>query len=391
MTRPGRLIAVVCLAEVSGMAAYAAFAANLPALTASWSLTAAQAGWISGAFYAGYALSVPVLVGLTDRVPPRIIYLPAMFATAAGALGFAVLADGFWTAVICQLIMGAGLAGTYMPGLRWLTDALSGASRARAAAFFTASYALGAGLSFALLGLLASRYGWRLSLALATLGPLLAATLMALFGPPTFARPARVLAKGRIGRIFRDRVTMAYAVAYGAHNFELFGLWSWAVAFLAFTQADGVNPALLTATLTLVLLPASVLGNEVALKIGRRRWIVGVLAMSGFMACWIGFLPAAAPPLVVAGALVLYGGLAAAESGALTAAVVERADDEIRGAVMSLYSTIGFIGAFLGPIVFGMTLGWTTAPGSWGWAFLSLGLVAWIGAVVVLRARDANA
>nr|WP_313521615.1 hypothetical protein [Brevundimonas diminuta] len=62
-----RMIAVVCLAEVLGMAAYAGFAANLPALSLVWSLSAAEAGWVSGAFYGGYALSVPVLVSLRLR------------------------------------------------------------------------------------------------------------------------------------------------------------------------------------------------------------------------------------------------------------------------------------------------------------------------------------
>ncbi|WP_312572548.1 MFS transporter [Brevundimonas sp.] len=388
VTSPGRRIAIVCLAEVVGMAPYAAFAANLPVLVPEWSLSMAQAGWISGAFYAGYALCVPLLVGLTDTVSSRSVYLPAMIATGAGALGFAALADGFWSAVAFQVVMGAGLAGTYMPGLRWLTDALAGAPRARAAAYYTASYALGAGLSFALVGFLASQFGWRLSLGLAGLGPIIAGAVMMIFGPPVAPRTRPVRDKGRLRRVLRDRTTMAYAFAYGAHNFELFGLWSWAVGFLAITQGDSINPALLTAALTLILLPASVLGNEVALRIGRRRWIVGVLALSGFVASWIGFLPLVAPPLLVAGALVIYGGLAAAESGAFTATVVERADDASRGAAMAVYSTVGFIGAFMGPIAFGTILGWTSGTAGWGLAFLSLGLVAWVGAAVVMRTTD---
>lgn len=381
-----RMIAVVCLAEVLGMAAYAGFAANLPALIQAWSLSAAEAGWVSGAFYGGYALSVPVLVSLTDRLSARTIYLPAMVATGVGGLGFAVFADGFWSAIVCQVVMGAGLAGTYMPGLRWLTDALAGAARARAAAFYTAAYALGAGMSFAVLGLLTPLLGWRIALGAAAMGPLLAFGLMLVAGPKSVPR-ARVVApnRARFARVLRDRTALAYALAYGAHNFELFGLWSWAVAFLAFAQIDGVNPAVLTATLTLILLPASVVGNELALRIGRRRWIVGVMALSGFVASWIGFLPGVAPPVFVVAALVLYGGLAAAESGALTAAVVERSDEASRGVTMAVYSTIGFVGAFLGPVVFGATLGQFSEPTNWGWAFLSLGLAVWIGAEMVRR------
>ena len=38
--------------------------------------------------------------------------------TAAGAIGFALWANGVWSAAMFQMVAGAGLAGTYMPGSR---------------------------------------------------------------------------------------------------------------------------------------------------------------------------------------------------------------------------------------------------------------------------------
>ncbi|MED5360088.1 MAG: hypothetical protein VYD85_16980 [Pseudomonadota bacterium] len=45
--------------------------ALLPALIAEWSLSNTEAGWVTGIFYAGYAMAVSVLVTLTDRIDPK--------------------------------------------------------------------------------------------------------------------------------------------------------------------------------------------------------------------------------------------------------------------------------------------------------------------------------
>ena len=73
-------------------------------------------------------------------------------------------------------------------------------------------------------------------------------------------------------------------------------------------------------------------GNEVALRIGRRRWILVVMAASGTSG--IAARASARPgtgPLVLA-LLVVYSMLVMAESGTLTAGLVAAAPDELRGA-----------------------------------------------------------
>jgi MFS family permease len=393
--KPKSLIALVCAAEVAGMAAYAGFVAQLPLLSAAWGLTASRAGWVSGAFYAGYALAVPILVTLTDRTDPLRVYLPSMLATALGALGFALLVDGFWSALLFQALMGAGLAGTYMPGLRLLTDRLEGAVQSRAVAFYTSSYAIGTGLSFALIGFLSALLGWRWAFGLAAIGPVAAfAVVGMLFHEQTRRQAADARAPGRLefGAALRDRAVLTRAVAYGAHNFELFGLWSWAVAFLtfAYTLRPGdpfqIEPTLVAALLTLLLLPASVGGNELALRIGRRRWIVGVMIGSAVLAPVVGFAAGAVASAALIALCLVYGLAVAAESGALTSSVVAIGDSRQRGAIMAVYSTVGFAGAFAGPLVFGWVLGGVGAETvtGWGAAFAAMGLGALAGPAALL-------
>ena len=106
--------------------------ALLPHYLAAWSLSATAAGWLIGAFFGAYVLAVPVLVALTDRVPGRRVYLFGALATAASHLGFAFLADGFWSAFLLRALAGLGWAGCYMPGLKAIADRLEGTAQSRA-------------------------------------------------------------------------------------------------------------------------------------------------------------------------------------------------------------------------------------------------------------------
>jgi MFS family permease len=389
------LIPLVCLAEVIGMAAYAGFPAQLLLLAESWQLSATDAGWISGAFYGGYALAVPILVPLTDRRGALPIYLPCMLLTAGSALAFALLVDGFWSAILMQMLMGIGLAGTYMPGLRLLTDRFEGRIRSRAVALYTSSYAVGTGLSFALIGLLSSGMGWRWAFGLAAVGPAVAFLLVALLfrrSPSGVQMEASVSGIASGWAVLKDRIVLSRAIAYSAHCFELFGLWSWAVAFLAFAysmrpgEGGQVSPALVTAALTVMLLPASVGGNEVSLRVGRVRWIVGVMSVSAICAMGLGFVVPHVGTWGVIALMLLYSWTTSAGSGALTSSLVEEARPEQRGAAMALYSTLGFAGAFAGPLVFGVALdrfGMSTVQG-WGAAFAAMGLAALVGPLALL-------
>ncbi len=391
---PRQLIALFCAAEISGMAGYAGFFAQVPALSSEWHLSALQAGVISGAFYGGYMVAVPTLVTLTDYGDPRRIYVLSMLASAAGAFGFSMLADGVVPAVLFHAVSGIGLAGTYMPGLRLLTDRLDGVSRSRAVAIYTGTYAVGTAGSFLLIGWISHFLGWRWAFALAALGPVSAALGVAGLCPPApgAAKPGLTPAVFDFRPVLTNSAVMARAVAYAAHNFELFGLWSWAVAFLSFAYrqypADVNRPgeAVVAAVLTLMLLPASVVGNEIAARIGPRRWIVRVMAVSAAFASVIGFLPGLVPAGLLIVLCVAYGITAAAESGALTASLVAVAQPGYRGMTLAVYSMVGFAGSCAGPIVFGLVLQLAGAArtAGWGAAFLAMGAGALAGPLALL-------
>ena len=391
-----RLVVLMCLAEVLSMTGFGTFAGLLPGFLAEWGLSNTEAGWINGVYFAAYMLGVPVLVALTDRVDPRRVYALSAVLTAASAVGFGLIAQGFWTATGLRALAGFGLAGTYMPGLKAVTDHVGPAHQSRSVAFYTASFSIGASLSFLMAGEIDTWLGWRWAFVLAGLGPALAMGLVWRLAPAS--APHHLAARAGFLLDFRpvlaNRRAMAYVLAYFAHNWELFALRSWLVAFLVFAQsqhgagAPGVlwSATVIAALVNLIGLPSSVLANEMTRRFGRRGVVVTVMTSSALLASLLGFLTPLPIPLLV-GVCLIYGVTVTADSASITAGVVAHAAEGARGATMAVHSFIGFSGAFLGPIVFGGVLdlmGGGAGPLSWGLAFVANGLAVALGPVAIL-------
>ncbi|MFQ5959313.1 MAG: nitrate/nitrite transporter [Alphaproteobacteria bacterium] len=390
------LILSLCVAEVLGMLGISTFPALLPTLQAEWGLSNAQAGWITGVYYGGYMCAVPVLVGLTDRVDARGIYLVSTALAGLGLLGFAVLAEGFWSALVFRAIAGVALAGTYMPGLKALTDRIAGAAQPRAVAFYTSSFGIGVSASFLFSGEVAEAMSWQWAFGISAVGAPVAILLAgrALAARPASVHPAPETHLLDFRPVFRNRPALAYILAYTAHNWELFGVRGWLVAFLVFSQTlqpeySGWSATWIATAVTLLGVPASIVGGECALHFGRRRVVMAVMTTSALFAVTIGFTAALPFPVIVVLALV-YAPFIAGDSAAITTGAVRAAPEGGRGAVMAMHSFIGFAGAFTGPLAFGVVLDVFGAgtPLGWGLAFATLGLAVFMGPVVLaLMAR----
>lgn len=388
-----RLILIMCIAEVLGMAGVFAFPALLPRFLQDWGLTNTEAGWINGIYYAGYTLVVPVLASLTDRVDARRVYLASAAVAALAALGFALFADGFWTACVFRALGGLGLAGTYIPGLKVLVDRLHGTAQARAVAIYTATFGIGTSLSFFGAGELGARFGWRWAFAFAAASAVvalvLAGTAIRPKSPESSEAPDTRLLDFR--PVLRNRKAMSYVLAYAAHMWELFAMRSWMVVFLAFSMSlqpaeEGYwSPATVAALAALVAVGANVGGAELAIRFGRQRILRLIMWTSALFAFGFGFT-AALPYPVVACLCVLYTMFVTADSGAIHTGAVLSAEPDRRGATMAIQSLLGFAIASVAPLVVGMVLDATGSGGnvkSWGAGFITMGVVVALGPIVL--------
>ncbi len=395
LRRPPVLIAVMCVAEVLAMTGFAAYWSLLPVLQAEWRMSNAQAGWLSGAFFGGYVLVVAFLTAMTDRVDARYVFILGAALSAAGLVGLAFLATGFWSALLWRVIAGTGLAGTYMPGLKVLTDRLPEARQVRAVAFYTSSFSIGTAVSYSLAGGALEWFGWRGALLFAAAGPILSLVAIATVVAPRKPEAATE-ERGHVldfRPVLRSRETMAYIMAYAGHGAELFAMRSWIVPFLVFCLGSGsgrgLDATLLATAIALVAVVSSIGGAELALRIGRVRLLTWVMLATFAISVAVGFsstLPFAAVVVLC----LIYSAAIQADSAALTAGAVATSPVGHRGATLAVHSTLGFGGSLFAPALVGVVLDVAAPLGgtiAWGLAFLAMGSMALLGYVFFLLVR----
>lgn len=371
-----RLVAAVCAAQILVQIGAFFWPALLPDMIPLWGLTNAEAGWITAAFYAAYMFSVPVLVTLTDRVDAKRVYLFGVACTVAGHALFGVVAEGFWSAVAMRALAGVGWAGTYMTGVKLLADQVDAKLMSRAVTGHAASIGISGALSFSCAGLLADAFGWRSAFVIAGVSAAVAWCIVAFAAPRRKPPPAAQDGGGGLfdfRPVFRNRSAMAYAQAYCIHTLEMNALRGWGVAFLGFvavstgSQETTLTPAFVLTALGLIGTVASVLGNEAAIRLGRRNLVSVAMLASAAVAFGIGYAGVTSYHLAVV-LLLLYGFVVWLDSSSLTAGAAGTAEPSRRGATLAVHSTLGYAGGFVGPLLIGYTLDFAGGMSREGWA-----------------------
>jgi MFS family permease len=390
------------LAQTCALLGFACYAVVLTTLQEEWRLSNLQSGLIASAFFLGYMLAVPLATALTDRVDARKVYLVGGLFATLGLLGMAFFAFNFWTALIFMAINGAGLAGTYMPGLKILSDRIQTGELTRHIAFYTAFFGIGTGFSYLCSGWILSALDWHYVFGIIALGPFSAFLIVLLLIPPLQHEKWKGPIQIRLHDIFpvdkwklvlQDKNASGFIFGYTAHSLELFASRSWLVAFFAFCTAVTGETFLLAATTLAGIVnffgvPSSILGNEIALRIGRQKWICIVMLTSAAFGIALAYSTGQSWWLIFALA-VGHAIFIMADSSTLTAGLVISAKENIKGAAMGLHSLMGFGGGLLGPAIFGFMLdisGSRATQSSWIWAYASV--VIWGVLFVIYERRN---
>lgn len=391
---------LMLVAQIGALLGFAAYAVTLTTLQLEWSLSNFQSGLIASAFFVGYIALVPFATALTDQMDARRVYLLGSALAITGSLGMGILANDFYSACLCMAISGAGLASTYMPGLKILSDRLTQGEITRHISFYTAFFGVGTGLSYVVSGWVLNLGDWHSVYQWVALGPSISFGIVCFLVKPMQQahwqhklqmnwRDIFPLAKWR--QVLENRNASGFILGYTVHSLELFASRSWLVAFFMLSaQLSGEQFFLAATTLAGVInffgVPASIIGNEIALKIGRQKCVCLVMTTSALFGIALAYSMGHASWLILALA-VGHAIFIMADSATLTAGLVTSANEKIKGAAMGLHSLMGFGGGLLGPAIFGFVLDITGSQSdrtSWIWAYGSI--VIW-GVLFVIYER----
>lgn len=372
-----RMLTVASVSLLLSILVWFNYSAVLPRIVAEWDLSGIHAGLIFGAFQAGYLVAIIPAGVLVDRYSPRWVIAVGSAVTGVASLGFAAVATGFLDGTFLRFVAGIGMAGVYVPGMRFVADWYTETGRGTAMGIYIGTFSLGSGLSFLISSAVASAVDWRTAIAVTSVGALVVAPLILTVGrdAPTKTRETSDFDLS----ILRNRSYLAAVSVYSWHNWELFGVRNWLVAFLLATPAIAATgqPELTAGTLAGVMIAVGGLGNVIggtlSDRVGRVRIIAGALFMSGLISAVLGMLQGLA--LIGLVALVLCYGLVLTMDSAPTSTVItELVADEHVGMALSVQSFIGFSTTVISPVVFG----WTLDAGGFALAFPTLAAGAFI-------------
>jgi len=390
VTAPATLITTLCVALVLVMMGFMPVAAVLPSIFADWGISEAQAGWLNGVFFGGYALGVPVLLPLTDRMDARRVLLAATILSAIGGFGFALWADGLWSGILFRVIAGIGLAGFHFPALKLIADRLEGSAQRRGSATYVSMFSIGGAVSFLGAGAIESILAWKWVFTISGWTAFLAFLLVLVVVPAVEKRPADGgVAFLDLRAVLSNAQARRYIAAYFGHVWEVFAMRGWSVALFGFSAARPGNEgfaawnfAIVSGAISLLMMPTSVVLAELAARFGRVRVVTAAAVATTGLALLLAALNTG-PFLVVVVLVGLYLMAGFGDTATLASGLVEAAEGPYRGAALAVYALVGFIAGMVGPVVFGVVLdvaGGRANPSAWSWAFGSLIFAALLSA-----------
>ena len=391
-----RMLVLLAVAELLGMSLWFTAAAVSPELAARWGLSAAEAGWLTGAvqlgFVAGTALAA--LLNLADLVPDRAWFAGSALAAAAANAAL-VAVPGFRSALVARFLTGLFLAGVYPPAMKMIATWFE---RRRGLAIGTVVGALTLGKATPYLLKAAGDAGAdRVVLAASAAAVIAAALVAAGYRPGPYPFERRPFSWRLAAEVIGDRRTRLAVGGYLGHMWELYAMWTWVPAFVAASMAargagagsGAAPPAGWVDLVDFVAFGAigagglgCVWGGWYADRAGRARTVNLAMAVSGACSLGVG-LVFGVPLAVVAAVTWLWGFFVVADSAQFSALVTEVAPRHAVGTALTLQTSIGFLLTLatieLVPLL-AESLGWPLA-----FPVLALGPAAGIAAIRRMR------
>lgn len=356
-------------------------------LTIDLGLDSVALGFISSGFFIAYALIQPAMGLLCDRIGPERVSAGALAIAAVGSFMFAG-AEGFTLAFLGRVLMGAGLAAGFIPGLKFIADMFPPEVFSTYNTLFVAIGNIGGLMGAAPLAWLTLLAGWRLVfVGLAVLAVFLAA-LCWLFAEGQSTREVPDSDSGGESGSYRDMIRSRELWLLALFLFARYGSQVafqglWGVPYLSAVYS--VNPTSAATAVTMIaagyVLAAPIVGRLadimiepcLDLLVAKRRLLVGTTL--SYVITWVpivlapGILPFSAMYV-----LLFIMGMSLSSASLVFGIAKDLFPSKVSGLAMGLVNVISILGGAAMPPLVGWLIKRLTAQGLYAGAVYSRAL-----------------
>ena len=322
----------------------------VPTMQQLFGVSQAQASWLGTAFGLAFAGGFLVFGPLSDRYGRKTILIPGLFALALStlAVGFS---PSYKVLIGLRVVQGIAAATFGPTAIAYLGEVLPASIRTTGIAVVTTGFLVAGIVGQVYADAVARAAGWEwVFWGLAAVYGVFVVFLYTLpqsDGAAGESAPSLLAVYARMGRLLGNRVLLAaYGVAFTL-LFTFVGMYSGLAPYLQTTFGISPEQLLLVRVAGIPGMILSPLAGRLVARYGSGRVVIGglVLAAGGLGLEAI----AGSLAVLVIGSVVFVTGIAAAVPS-LIEFIGEKASSA-RGAAVSLYTCILFIGASLGPLV----------------------------------------
>lgn len=387
-----RVLLLLSLAELLGMAVWFSASAVIPSLTQVWNLSEGGQAWLTMSVQVGFVVGalVSAILSLADRLSSRWLFAASSLLAGLMTMLVAAVAQSLTAALVLRFLTGVFLAGVYPVGMKIMAT-WTKKDRGLGIGLLVGALVLGSATPH-LLNASGGITDWRAVIYLASALAGTGAIIGALFvreGP--YAAAAPLFRWKQVGTILSDKDVALSNIGYLGHMWELYAMWTWIpLFFLASFEKSDIYPSLASLVAFFIIGIGglgSLVAGPLADRFGRTRITSISLIVSGSSALLIGLLFGRSPILEVALAL-LWGFAVVADSAQFSAAVSELAPKKYVGTALTLQTSLGFLLTLftirlIPPMV--DLVGWQFA-----FAALAVGPAVGIWAMVTLSRRPSS-